>query len=90
VLRRIRDGFLHLGEKLRAESARVVSPGRSRTVVELELAEGKYHEVRRLFEAQGLKVTGLQRIQIGKIKLGELRPGKWRTLTAAEIKSLLS
>jgi len=90
VLRRITEGFWHLGEKLRAEHARLVSSGRSRSVVELELAEGKYHEVRRLFEAQGLKVTVLQRIQIGKIKLGELRPGKWRTLTGAEIKSLLS
>jgi len=58
--------------------------------VELELAEGKYHEVRRLFESQRRTVKKLQRIQIGKIKIGELRPGKWRTLTEAEIKSLLS
>jgi pseudouridine synthase len=56
----------------------------------LELAEGKYHEVRRLFESQRRTVKKLQRIQIGKIKLGELRPGKWRTLTETEIKSLLS
>jgi 16S rRNA U516 pseudouridylate synthase RsuA-like enzyme len=32
----------------------------------------------------------LQRIQIGKIKLGELKLGKWRALTAVEIKTLLS
>jgi 16S rRNA U516 pseudouridylate synthase RsuA-like enzyme len=32
----------------------------------------------------------LQRTQIGKIKLGELKPGRWRTLTEAEIKTLLS
>ena len=61
----------------------------ARSVVELELAEGKYREVRRLFEAEGVSVKRLQRIQIGKIKLGELRPGKWRTLTEPEIKSLL-
>jgi pseudouridine synthase len=54
------------------------------------MTEGKYHEVRRLFEAQGKTVKRLQRIQIGKIKLGELRLGKWRTLTEPEIKSLLS
>jgi 23S rRNA pseudouridine2605 synthase len=58
-------------------------------VVELEMAEGKYREVRRLFEAEGMSVKRLQRIQIGKIKLGELKPGKWRTLTEPEIKSLL-
>jgi len=57
--------------------------------VELDLAEGKNREVRRMFESQERVVERLQRVQIGKIKLGELRPGKWRTLTEPEIKSLL-
>ncbi len=76
--------------KLKAEKAVIVSGGRSRTVVELELSEGKNREVRRLFESQAVTVKRLQRIQIGRIKLGELKLGKWRTLTAAEIKTLLS
>ena len=59
------------------------------SVAELELTEGKNREVRRLFESQGITVKRLQRLQIGKIKLGELKPGKWRTLTETEIKSLL-
>ena len=54
------------------------------------MTEGKYHEVRRLFAAQNQTVKRLQRVQIGKIKLGELKVGKWRTLTEPEIKSLLS
>ena len=58
-------------------------------MAELELMEGKNREVRRLFESQGLSVKRLQRMQIGKIKLGELKPGRWRTLTEPEIKSLL-
>ncbi|HSU55835.1 MAG TPA: pseudouridine synthase [Candidatus Dormibacteraeota bacterium] len=78
------------GERLKAEKARLVSSGKSQSIVELELAEGKYREVRRLFESQHRTVKRLQRIQIGKIKLGELRPGKWRTLTEPEIKSLLT
>jgi 23S rRNA pseudouridine2605 synthase len=45
--------------------------------------------VRRLFESQGLTVRRLQRTQIGKIKLGELKPGRWRALTDVEIKTLL-
>ncbi len=83
-------GVWHAGEKLKAEKAVIVSGGRSRSVVELELSEGKNREVRRLFESQALTVKRLQRIQIGKIKLGELKPGKWRALTAAEIKTLLA
>jgi len=77
-------------EKLRAQAASLISAGRSRSVVELELAEGKNREVRRLFESQGLAIKRLQRIQIGKIKLGELKPGRWRALTETEIKTLLA
>jgi pseudouridine synthase len=58
--------------------------------VELELTEGKNREVRRLFESQGFTVKRLQRTQIGKIKLGELKLGRWRALTESEIKTLLS
>lgn len=83
-------GVVHEGDKLRVERARTLSVHNSTSLVELELAEGKNREVRRLFESQGLVVSRLVRTQIGKIKLGELRSGKWRTLTEAEIKSLLS
>jgi 23S rRNA pseudouridine2605 synthase len=84
------SGIWHAGEKLKAEKAVIVSGGRTRSVVELDLSEGKNREVRRLFESQNITVKRLQRIQIGKIKLGELKLGKWRTLTAAEIKTLIS
>jgi len=85
MLERFVRGIFHAGEKLKADSARRVS----KNVVELELSEGKNREVRRLFESQGLAVRRLQRTQIGKIKLGELKPGRWRALTDTEIKTLL-
>ena len=90
ILERFLRGVWHAGEKLRAQAARLISAGRTRSVVELELAEGKNREVRRLFESQGLAVQRLQRIQIGRIKLGELKPGRWRALTETEIKTLLA
>ena len=90
MLARFVGGIWHAGEKLQADKAVIVSGSRSRTVVELELSEGKNREVRRLFESQAVTVKRLQRIQIGKIKLGELKLGKWRTLTPGEIKTLLS
>ena len=90
MMGRFRQGVHHEGEKLKAERARLLSASNSQSVVELELAEGKYHEVRRLFQSQGRTVKRLQRVQIGKITLGELRPGNWRTLTEPEIKSLMS
>jgi 23S rRNA pseudouridine2605 synthase len=89
VLRKLTEGVVHMGEELRAKSARLISSSNTRSEVELELAEGKNREVRRLFESQGLEVSRLQRIKIGPIRLGELPLGKWRTLTEPEIKSLL-
>ena len=83
-------GIFHEGEKLKALAARIVSGTRSKSVVELELGEGKNREVRRLFESQAITVKKLQRTQIGKIRLGELIPGKWRTLNAVEIKTLIT
>jgi pseudouridine synthase len=83
-------GVMDAGEMLKAERARVISANNSNSVVELELAEGRNREVRRMFASQGLEINRLVRTQIGKIKLGELPSGKWRTLTEPEIKSLLS
>lgn len=90
ALHRITRGVSHEGETLKAEKAKLLSANNSNSVVELEMSEGKNREVRRLFESQGLAVNRLVRTQIGKIKLGELPSGKWRTLTEPEIKSLLS
>jgi 23S rRNA pseudouridine2605 synthase len=85
----MRHGIFDEGERLRAEKTRVVRGNKSQTVVEIELTEGKNHEVRRLFQSQRLTVKRLQRFQIGPIKLGELPLGKWRTLTETERSSLL-
>ncbi len=90
VLRRIMAGVEHEGEMLRAERARLMDANNSHSIVELELAEGKNREVRRLFESQGLIVARLQRTQIGAIKLAELPEGRWRALTDAEVKSLMA
>jgi 23S rRNA pseudouridine2605 synthase len=90
MLKRFTSGIFLDGEKLKAERAWIISATKSESVVELELSEGKNREVRRLFESQGLIVRRLIRTQVGKIKLAELKVGKWRTLTPTEIKTLLS
>ncbi len=89
MLREMTTGVWSEGEKLQAQRARLISANNTTSVVELELTEGKNREVRRLLASQHVPVLRLQRVQIGPIKLGELPPGRWRTLTETEIKSLL-
>lgn len=44
------------------------------------LREGKKRQIRRMCELVGLKVTGLKRVRIGKVRLGDLPTGQWRYL----------
>jgi 23S rRNA pseudouridine2604 synthase len=48
------------------------------------LREGKKRQIRRMCEMVGLKVTGLKRIRIGRVMLGDLPPGQWRYLREDE------
>jgi len=44
------------------------------------LRQGKKRQIRRMCEMVGLRVTGLKRVRIGKIMLGNLPAGQWRYL----------
>jgi len=58
--------------------------------IEITIQEGRNRQVRRMIEAVGSKVLKLVRIAIGPIRIGDLAIGKYRPLTAAEVKSLSS
>ena len=65
-----------------------VSGDESSTVVEFELFEGRNRQIRRMCELHGVRILRLQRVAIGKLRLGDLPEGKWRKLTAAEMSYL--
>ena len=54
----------------------------------IELNEGRKREIRRMLKACNAATLQLQRIAMGKVKLGDLPLGKWRKLTAGELQSL--
>lgn len=57
--------------------------------IRLTICEGKFHQVKRMFEARGKKVTYLKRVSMAGISLDEaLKPGEWRELTAEEAERL--
>ncbi len=50
----------------------------------LTLTEGKYHQVKRMVAAAGNRVETLHRSAFGALTLGDLAPGQWRWVEAAE------
>jgi 23S rRNA pseudouridine2605 synthase len=71
-----------------ADKFRVVERAGSRALVEVTLHEGRKHIVRRMLAAVGHPVSRLVRTQVGPVRLGSLRPGATRRLTAKEIGDL--
>ena len=56
--------------------------------IELTIQEGRFHQVKRMFEAIGTKVAYLKRISMGPLSLGDLQPGEVRILTETELEQL--
>ena len=57
--------------------------------IRLTIHEGKFHQVKRMFEAVGTEVTYLKRLSMGPLSLDEnLLPGEYRRLTDEEINML--
>ena len=69
---------------------RVVKQNPRSTVVEISIREGKNRQVRKMFAAVGNRVTALERISIGEIRLGHLKTGHYRKLTPREMEYLKS
>lgn len=54
----------------------------------LTISEGRFHQVKRMFEKVGCHVTYLKRLALGNLTLGNLKPGEYRKLTEAELEAL--
>ncbi|AGK55254.1 pseudouridine synthase [Bacillus sp. 1NLA3E] len=62
-----------------------------RSEIELTITEGKFHQVKRMFQAVGKKVVYLKRMTMGPLKLDQgLELGEYRELTEEEIEQLIT
>lgn len=61
---------------------------RGRTLLEVNLKEGRKRQIRRMMALFGFEVTRLRRVRFGTLELGSLDPGQWRALTSDEIAGL--
>jgi 16S rRNA pseudouridine516 synthase len=92
VYRAIVDRDLPVGLEAVFSSGELLLPGETKPCApatlrrtggreaEVELTEGRYHQVRRMFASQGCSVLELQRIRFGSLELGNLALGEWKEL----------
>jgi 23S rRNA pseudouridine2605 synthase len=66
--------------------ARVERTGERR--IELTIQEGRNRQVRRMAEAVGNEVVKLERVRLGTLELGPLKPGEARRLSGEEVRRL--
>lgn len=81
-------GIVIDGYRTAPADVRIVSKEPGRVVLEIVLYEGRNRQIRKMCEALELDVARLKRIAIGNVKLGMLKTGDWRELTAQEVSSL--
>lgn len=77
-------GFHIMGGRAKCERVEVLAP----THLRLTLAQGIKRQIRLMLYELGYEVERLARIRLGSLKIGEMRPGEWRLLTAKEVAML--
>ena len=87
-IRRLRAGVQLDGRLTSPAQVRLVRYESFATVLLVTIHEGRYRQVRRMFEAVGHQVVQLKRVGFGPIQLGDLPRGTWRSLTPNEIRKL--
>lgn len=87
-LDKLRNGIILSDGITLPAKVKVVRQTDEQTIVEMEIFEGRYRQIRRMCEAIFLRLKDLERIQFGKIKIGELKEGKYRSLTKQEVEQL--
>ena len=76
------------GECIRPAKVEILRRWPGQALLEITIHEGKNRQIRRMCRQVGLNVLRLQRVREHTLSLGHLKPGKWRYLTEAEIRTL--
>lgn len=77
------------GYTIRTPKVKVLGVKGDGAHLEITIHEGRNRQVRRMCSHAGMTVTRLRRIGEGDLRLGNLEKGKWRYLTADEIRELM-
>jgi len=87
-LEQLRKGVWSSEGRLSAERVKIEGHTKTRTILQMVLAEGKNRAIRRMLIRLGHKVKRLRRIKIGPLADDRLKPGAYRSLTLKEVQLL--
>lgn len=87
-LAKLRNGVDIGGFVTSKAKVQIIKASKGSTLVEISIHEGKNRQVRKMFAAVGNPVQSLERISIGKIRLGHLKEGHYRKLSREEVEYL--
>jgi 23S rRNA pseudouridine2605 synthase len=91
-MEKVLESGLDIGDHY-TKPARVVSnrynPNKNQSIVSIVITEGKYHQIKRMFEAVESKVLSLKRTRFGNLDVENIKLGDYRPLSLKEVNSLI-
>ena len=79
------DGYKTLPSRLK-----ILKSDENSSEIEITVREGKFHQIKRMFEALGTRVAYLKRVAMGNLQLDEsLEKGEVKKLTKEEIEKII-
>jgi len=90
AIRKLEQGVFIDGKKTAPAVVDIVDFGKNSALLTITIHEGRNRQVRKMCASVGFKVMGLKRVSEGGLSLGNLPLGKWRHLTEAEVKRIVS
>lgn len=90
-IKKLEQGVMIDGYKTAKAKAKILEKDfkNKNSKVQMTISEGKNHQIKKMFEAVGLRVRKLHRQNYGHLNLNGLIPGEYRKLTKNEIEDLL-
>lgn len=90
TVKKLNTGVIVDGEKFKADHVKIKTLNKTKTIIEITIHEGKYHQVKKMIEAIGYKVDSLKRERFAFLDLKGLTSSQYRHLTLKEVKKLYS
>jgi 23S rRNA pseudouridine2605 synthase len=89
-INQLEKGIVIDGQKTWPAKVKIIGKKKTESTLELIIHEGKKRQVRKMLAAVGHPVKSLMRTAYGNLKLGNLKPGKYRFLAKKDLEMIFS